>query len=107
MPLSLSPSFLMTRVDVRFAPPISYSHFHVPTGSAAFLSSRAVARPHSPNISAAERIVFMVAPAKGWAEAVRRGPAADGDCRDDVPAGQDCASMQPLPGVTVERTGTS
>src|SRR5207249_1746743 len=42
VPASLSPSFLIVKVDVRFCPPISYSHFHVPTGSAL---SAAPARP--------------------------------------------------------------
>ena len=32
VPARLSPSFLIVKVDVRFCPPISYSHFHVPTG---------------------------------------------------------------------------
>src|SRR5437763_11053606 len=59
VPASLPPSFLTVRVDVRFAPPISYSHFHVPTGSAPFLSSAAPARPQSPSTSATERIAFM------------------------------------------------
>src|SRR3984885_4733234 len=32
VPASLSPSFLIVKVDVRFMSPILYSHFHVPTG---------------------------------------------------------------------------
>src|SRR5215472_2257266 len=78
----------MTRVDSRVCPPISYSHFHVPTGSA-FLSC-APARPHSPSTSAADRIVFMVALAERRAGTVRRGPppAAGDDCRDGVATGQ-------------------
>src|SRR3954469_3198680 len=59
VPASLSPSFVIVRVDVRFWSPISYSHFHVPTGSA--FSPCAVARPQSPSTNAAERIVFMLA----------------------------------------------
>src|SRR5262249_1474236 len=91
IPVSLPASFLRSRVDSRFCPPISYSHFHVPTGSAFW--SPAPARPQSPSTNATERIGFMVAPAKGGAEAVRRGPppAADGDCRDNVVARQDRA----------------
>jgi hypothetical protein len=40
--------------DIRFWPPISYSHFHVPTG-AVFLYARKAA---DPSTNAAERIVF-------------------------------------------------
>src|SRR5437879_5548689 len=57
VPTNLSPAFLSVRVDVRFCPPISYSHCHVPTGFA--FSSRAPARPQSPSTIAAERIAFM------------------------------------------------
>ena len=46
VPASLSPSFLIVSVDVRFWSPISYSHFHVPTGSA--FSPCATARPQMP-----------------------------------------------------------
>src|SRR5271156_613737 len=60
VPTSLSPSFLIVKVDARFCPPISYSHFHVPTGSTA-LSSAAPARPHTPRTNAIERIAFMIA----------------------------------------------
>ena len=63
VPASLSPSFLIVRVDIRFWPPISYSHFHVPTGSA--FSPCAPARPQNPSTNAAERIVFMFA-SKKW-----------------------------------------
>src|SRR5262249_33121205 len=54
------PSFLIFKVDVRCCPPISYSHFHFPTGSTA-LSSAAPARPHTPMTNASERIDFMIA----------------------------------------------
>src|SRR5581483_7767958 len=59
-PASLSPSFLIFKVDVRCCPPISYSHFHVPTGSTT-LSSAVPARPHTPRTNAIERIAFMIA----------------------------------------------
>ena len=62
VPASLSPSFLIVRSDVRFWSPISYSHFHVPTGSA--FSPCAPASPQNPSTNAAERIVFMVASKK-------------------------------------------
>ena len=75
VPASLSPSFLIVRVDVRFLSPISYSHFHVPTGSA--LSSRAPARPHSPSTNAAERIAFMIASEK-WRAGCRPTWTASG-----------------------------
>src|SRR5436190_13322151 len=58
VPASLSPSFLIVRVDVRLLPPISYSHFQVPTGSA--FASRALARPQSPSTNAIERIAFII-----------------------------------------------
>src|SRR4051812_27466419 len=54
----LSPSFLTVKVEVRFCLPISYSHFHVPTGSTL---SAARARPQSPSTNAIERIAFMIA----------------------------------------------
>src|SRR4051812_24995036 len=60
VPVSLSPSFLISRVEVRCCPPISYSQFHVPTGSAA-LSSAAPARPHAPRTNAIERTAFTIA----------------------------------------------
>src|SRR5215475_1609644 len=60
VPVSLSPSFLIFKVDVRCCPPISYSHFHVPTGSTT-LSSAAPARPHTPRTNAIERIAVMIA----------------------------------------------
>src|SRR6201999_2232056 len=60
VPAKLSPSFLIFKVDVRCCPPISYSHFHVPTGSTT-LSSAAPARPHTPRTNAIERIAFMIA----------------------------------------------
>src|SRR6267143_1025341 len=63
VPASLSPSFLIDSVDIRFWPPISYSHFQVPTGSA--FSPCAPARPQSPSPDAAERIAFMFA-SKEW-----------------------------------------
>src|SRR5215468_9763469 len=63
VPASLSPSFLIVRVDVSFTPPISYSQFHVPTGSA--LSPCAPARLVSPSTNVAERIAFMIA-SKEW-----------------------------------------
>src|SRR5438445_6450326 len=56
VPTSLSPSFLIVSVEVRFWPPISYSHFHVPTGSA--VSPCAPARPQSPSTHAAEKLVL-------------------------------------------------
>src|SRR5581483_4754967 len=58
VPASLSPSFLIVKVDVRCCPPISYSHFHVPTGSTL---SAAPARPQSPSANAIERIAFIIA----------------------------------------------
>src|SRR4051794_29499261 len=60
VPASLSPSFLIFKVDVRCCPPISYSHFHVPTGSTT-LSSAAPAGPHTPRTNAIERIALMTA----------------------------------------------
>src|SRR4051794_35276313 len=60
VPARLSPSFLIFKVDVRCCPPISYSHFHVPTGSTT-LSSAASAKPHTPRTNAIERIAFMIA----------------------------------------------
>src|SRR5262249_24146837 len=57
VPARLAPSFLIFKVDVRCCPPISYSHFHVPTGSTT-LSSAAPARPHTPRTNAIERIAF-------------------------------------------------
>src|SRR5262249_35991546 len=63
VPVILSPSFLIVRVDVRFWSPILYSHFHVPTGSA--LPPCAPARPQSPSTNVAERIAFMIA-SKKW-----------------------------------------
>src|SRR5262249_5058719 len=65
----------MPRVDTRFCPPISYSHFHVPTGSA--FSSRAPALPHSPSTSTAERVAFMVAPER-WRTGSRPTRSASG-----------------------------
>jgi hypothetical protein len=62
VPSTLSPSFLIVRSAVRFWSPIEYSHFHVPTGSA--FSPCAPVSPNNPNISAAERIVFIVASKK-------------------------------------------
>src|SRR5438132_11097979 len=59
VPASLSPSFLIVKVDVRFCPPISYSHFHVPTGSTL---SPAAARPPTPSTHALQRTAFLVAP---------------------------------------------
>src|SRR5438477_157119 len=70
MPVSLSTSFLIVRVDSRFCPPISYSHFQVPTGSA--LASAARARPLRPNITAAARIAFMIHPPQGGPDRVYR-----------------------------------
>src|ERR1051325_8582598 len=58
VPASLSPSFLIVSVDVRFCPPMSYSHFHVPTGFA--FSPCAPARPQNPSTNAIERIAFMI-----------------------------------------------
>src|SRR5262245_28281126 len=60
VPVRLSPSFLIFKVDVRCCPPISYSHFHVPTGSTT-LSSAAPARPQTARTNAIERIAFMIA----------------------------------------------
>ena len=45
VPASLSPSFLIVRVDIRFWPPISYSHFHVPIGFAFSPRPRKAAEP--------------------------------------------------------------
>src|SRR6185437_12891561 len=73
VPARLSPSFLIVKVDVRCCPPISYSHFHVPTGSTT-LSSAAPARPHAPRTNAIERIAFMIA-----SEIVARRPQPDVD----------------------------
>src|SRR6516225_472274 len=61
VPASLFPSFLIVKVDVRFCPPILYSHFHVPTGSTL---SAAPARPQTPSTNAIERIAFMIASVK-------------------------------------------
>src|SRR5262249_13079531 len=58
VPASLSPSFLIVRVDVRFCAPLSYSHFHVPTGSTL---SAAPARPQIPRTNASERTAFIIA----------------------------------------------
>src|ERR1043166_4558069 len=55
VPVSLSPSFLIVRVEVRCCPPISYSHFHVPTGS--ILASAAFARRQNPGTNAIERVI--------------------------------------------------
>src|SRR5206468_3924301 len=73
-----SPSFLTVAVTSRFCPPISYSHFHVPTGSA--FSSLAPARPQSPSAIAADRIAFMKSLRGVRTGAVRHEPppAADG-----------------------------
>ena len=60
VPARWSPSFLILMVDVRCCPPISYSHFQVPTGSTT-LSSAAPAMPHTPRNNAIERIAFMIA----------------------------------------------
>src|SRR5207248_1601042 len=89
VPASLSPSFLIVKVDVRCCPPISYSHFHVPTASTA-LSSTAPARPHTPSTNAIETIAFMIASEKWRREAVQRRPppAADSDCMDAATVGQ-------------------
>ena len=65
VPASLSPSFVIVSVEVRFWSPMEYSHFHVPTGSA--FSPCAPARPPSPITNAAERIAFMFASKKSWA----------------------------------------
>src|SRR5439155_15881723 len=70
VPASLSPSFVIVRVDVRCWPPISYSHFHVPTGSA--FSPCAPASPQNPSTNAAEWIVFMFASKKLRAGSSRR-----------------------------------
>src|SRR5260221_6886890 len=61
VPASLFPSFLIVKVDVRFWSPISYSHFHVPTGTTL---SAAPARPQTPSANAIERIAFMIASEK-------------------------------------------
>src|ERR1041384_6402337 len=61
VPPSLSPSVLTVRVAVRFCPPISYSHFHIPTGSTL---SAAPARPQTQSTNAIERIAFMIASEK-------------------------------------------
>src|SRR5262245_6996004 len=60
VPVSLSPSRLSVRVDGRFCPLMSVSHFQVPLGSA-FLSS-AAAKPTSPSANAAVRTAFMATP---------------------------------------------
>src|SRR5882724_2535712 len=62
----------MTRVDSRFCPPTSYSHFHVPTGSV--LVSGAPTRLHNPSTSAEDRIAFMITLAEMAVGAARRGP---------------------------------
>src|SRR5947199_206576 len=48
------------KVDMRFCPPISYSHCHVPIGSTTF-SSAAPAKPQTPRTNAIERIAFIIA----------------------------------------------
>src|SRR5579884_1210551 len=75
VPVSLSPSFFSVRVDSRFCPLTSVSHFQVPLGSA-FLTSSARARPHSPSANAAARTAFMVIlPQDGrGGNVARRGP---------------------------------
>src|SRR5262245_12464259 len=58
VPVSLSPSFLIVSVDVRFWSPILYSHFHVPTGSDWFA---ATARPQTTSTNATDRIALSAA----------------------------------------------
>src|SRR5262249_53398512 len=89
VPTSLSPSFLSVKVAVRCCPPISYSHFHVPTGSD--LSSAALVRPQTPRTNATERIAFMLASTRngGWEAGQRRPPPpADNDFMDATMVGQ-------------------
>src|SRR5262249_50432874 len=69
VPASLSPSFLIFRVDSRFCPPMLYSHFHVPVGSA-FLSW-ADESPTSPSASAAA-IKVRIDPSPRWAAGEQR-----------------------------------
>src|SRR5262245_29711128 len=57
VPASRSPSALIVSVDIRFWPPISYSHLHFPIGLS--LSPPAPAKPQSPMTNAAERIAFI------------------------------------------------
>src|SRR4051794_2570782 len=81
-PARLSPSFLIFKVDVRCCPPISYAHFHVPTGSTT-LSSAAPARPHIPRINVIGRTEFMIASeivAQRKQSNVDPPPAAGNDC---------------------------
>src|SRR5262245_64357872 len=89
VPVKLSPSFLIFKVDVRCCPPISYSHFHVPTGSTT-LSSAAPARLHTSRTNAIERIAFMIASDRGATEAVQRRPppAAGSDYTHAATGGQ-------------------
>src|SRR5262249_13832542 len=109
MPVSLSPSFLTARVDSRFCPPTSYSHFHVPTGSA--FSSRAPAGRHGRATTAAGMFALMVA-SGGWGAGgrpTRPAPPADCDCREGTATGQNRAPAKEIAvrlaveGRTVER----
>src|SRR5262245_9906764 len=70
VPASLSPSFLIVRVEVRGCPPISYSHFHVPTGST--LASAALAGRQSPSTNAIERGI------RGWLNRLDKKSFIDG-----------------------------
>src|SRR5439155_26094835 len=99
VPASLSPSFVIVSVDIRFWSPIEYSHFHVPTGSTL---SAAPARPQNPSTNAAERIVFMFASKKLRAgrRPTRTASSRCCDSRDAATTGQQGAAKCLLPGRT-------